>query len=124
MKNWSAKPWKLEALITTRLLQNSIAELVQIIGWQQILNTEICAIYCMKITLNIHSNLLAEAQALAVRQRLIFNSLIEEGLRMRLRASENAIHKTRRAMPVFDGKTGLVLGLNSLSTSELLDAGL
>jgi hypothetical protein len=76
----------------------------------------------MKTTLNIHDALLAEAKALAARQRLTLTRLIEEGLRMRLRATEVANSGKRRAMPVVNGKTGLAPGLSGLSTREMLDA--
>ncbi len=61
----------------------------------------------MKATLNIHDALLAETKSLAARQGLTLTRLIEEGLRMRLRATEVATASKRRAMPVFNGKKGL-----------------
>jgi hypothetical protein len=76
----------------------------------------------MKTTLNIHDELLAEAKSLAARQHLTLTRLIEEGLRMRLRATANAPTKKRRAMPVFNGKTGLSPGLSGLSAREMFDA--
>lgn len=85
-------------------------------------STEICIIYFMKTTLNIHDALLTEAKALAARQRLTLTRLIEEGLRMRLRAPAIATPGKRRAMPVFNGKSGLAQGLSGLSTREMLDA--
>lgn len=76
----------------------------------------------MKTTLNIHDTLLAEAKSLAARQHSTLTRLIEEGLRMRLRATELAPANKGRAMPVFNGKTGLASGLSGLSTREMLDA--
>jgi hypothetical protein len=76
----------------------------------------------MKTTLNIHDSLLAEAKALAARRRLTLTRLIEEGLRMRLRAADAVAPGKRRAMPVFNGKSGLARGLSGLSTREMLDA--
>lgn len=76
----------------------------------------------MKTTLNLHDALLTEAKALAARQQLSLTRLIEEGLRMRLRAAELPAPAKRRAMPVFNGKTGLRAGLSGLSTREMLDA--
>ena len=76
----------------------------------------------MKTTLNIHDELLAEAKSLAARQHLTLTRLIEEGLRMRLRAAASAPTKKRRAMPVFNGKTGPASGLSGLSTREMFDA--
>jgi hypothetical protein len=76
----------------------------------------------MKTTLDFHDGLLAEAKALAARQRVSLTRLIEEGLRMRLRAVDVPATKKRRPMPMFDGKSGLATGLSGLSTRELLDA--
>ncbi len=76
----------------------------------------------MKTTLDIHDSLLAEAKALAARQRLTLTRLIEEGLRMRLHAAAPAPAGKRKAMPVFNGKSGLARGLSGLSTREMLDA--
>jgi hypothetical protein len=76
----------------------------------------------MKTTLDFHDALLAEAKALAARQRVSLTRLIEEGLRMRLRAADAPALKKRRPMPVFNGKSGLAAGLTGLSTRELLDA--
>jgi hypothetical protein len=76
----------------------------------------------MKTTLNIHDALLVEAKSLAAKQRLTLTRLIEEGLRMRLRATELTLPSKRRAMPVFNGKSGLAQGLSGLSTREMLDA--
>ena len=76
----------------------------------------------MKTTLNLHDALLTEAKALAARQHLTLTRLIEEGLRMRLRATSQPAASRRRGMPVFNGKTGLATGLSGLSTRELLDA--
>lgn len=76
----------------------------------------------MKTTLNIHDALLAEAKSMAARQHLTLTRLIEEGLRMRLRATDLAPANKDRAMPVFNGKAGLAPGLSGLSTREMLDA--
>lgn len=76
----------------------------------------------MKTTLNIQDNLLAEAKALAVRQRLTLTRLIEEGLRLRLRNEQKVSAVKRPPMPVFKGKSGLARGLTGLSTREMFDA--
>ena len=79
----------------------------------------------MKTTLNLHDALLVEAKALAARQSLSLTRLIEEGLRMRMRAVEVAPARNRRAMPVFHSrrgsKSGLAPGLSGLSTREMAD---
>lgn len=76
----------------------------------------------MKTTLNIHDALLAEAKVVAARQKLSLTRLIEEGLRMRVRAESLPPARRRRAMPVFRGQGGLAPGLCGLRTRELLDA--
>lgn len=76
----------------------------------------------MKTTLNIHDALLSEAKALAARQQLTLTRLIEEGLRMRLRAAQGNPTVKGRPMPVFNGKTGLAEGLSGLSTREMMNA--
>lgn len=76
----------------------------------------------MKTTLNIHDTLLVEAKTFAARQRSTLTRLVEEGLRMRLRAAESLpSHAGRKPMPVFHGKGGLAPGLSGLSTREMLD---
>jgi hypothetical protein len=75
----------------------------------------------MKTTLNIHDSLLAEAKIAAAQQRVTVTRLIEEGLRMRLRAQPVARAAMRKAMPVFKGGSGLAPGLSGLSTREMLD---
>lgn len=75
----------------------------------------------MKTTLNLHDALLQQAKNFAVRQQLTLTRLVEDGLRMRLRAGEAPAKSRRRAMPVFDGKSGLAPGLSGLRTQEMLD---
>ena len=68
----------------------------------------------MKTTLNIHDTLLVEAKALAARQRSTLTRLIEEGLRMRLRAAESLpVPAKRKPMPVFRGKGRIRVGADA-----------
>lgn len=76
----------------------------------------------MKTTLNIHDDRLAKSKSLAARRQLTLTRLIEEGSRLRLRATDSAPTNKARAMPVFKGKAGLAPGLCGLSTREMLDA--
>lgn len=76
----------------------------------------------MKTTLNINDSLLANAKALAARQRTSLTRLIEEGLQLRLRSSRAAIKAGKRKLPVFKGRGGLVPGLNPSSNKAMLDA--
>ena len=76
----------------------------------------------MKTTLNINDSLLANAKALAARQRTSLTRLIEEGLQLRLRSSRASIKAGKRKLPVFKGRGGLVPGLNPSSNKAMLDA--
>jgi hypothetical protein len=76
----------------------------------------------MKITLNIDDSLLANAKALAARQRISLTRLIEEGLQLRLRSPHVASKTGKRNLPVFKGRGGLVADLNPTSNRAMLDA--
>lgn len=76
----------------------------------------------MKTTLDINDALLANAKALAAQQRTSLTRLIEEGLQLRLRSAQPAAKPTRRKLPVFKGRGGLVAGVNPRSNKALLDA--
>lgn len=76
----------------------------------------------MKTTLNIDDSLLANAKALAAQQRISLTRLIEEGLQLRLRARPVAPKAAKRKIPVFQGRGGLIAGLNPRSNKALLDA--
>ena len=76
----------------------------------------------MKTTLNVHDALLAEAKALAARQRLGLTRLVEEGLRLRLHAAElPRATVRRRPMPTAGRRGGLAHGLGGLAAREMLD---
>lgn len=76
----------------------------------------------MKTTLDIKDALLANAKALAARQRTSLTRLIEEGLQLRLRSSRGGSSPVNRRIPVFKGRGGLVSGLDPRSNKALLDA--
>lgn len=76
----------------------------------------------MKTTLNLNDRLLADAKALAARQRTTLTRLIEEGLQLRLRTETDSAARRRVRLPVFKGRGGLVEGVNPLSNKALLDA--
>jgi hypothetical protein len=75
----------------------------------------------MKTTLNIHDATQSEANTLATKQHVTPTRLIEEGLRLRMRAPVDAPTNKRRAMPVFNGVSGLAKQMRGLSTREMLD---
>ena len=76
----------------------------------------------MKTTLDINDSLLANAKALAAQQRTSLTRLIEEGLQLRLRSLRPATTVSKRKIPVFKGRGGLVAGLNPSCNKALLDA--
>lgn len=76
----------------------------------------------MKTTLDINDHLLADAKALAARQRTSLTRLIEEGLQLRLRTPVAAGQRAKARLPVFKGRGGLVEGVNPLSNKSLLKA--
>ncbi len=76
----------------------------------------------MKTTLDINDSLLANAKALAAQQRTSLTRLIEEGLQLRLRSFQPEIKVSKRKIPVFNGRGGLVAGLNPRSNKAMLDA--
>lgn len=74
----------------------------------------------MKVTLDINDALLASAKALAAQQRTSLTRLVEEGLQLRLRSARPATKATRRKLPVFKGRGGMVAGVNPLSNKAML----
>ena len=76
----------------------------------------------MKTTLDINDALLANATALAARQRTSLTRLIEEGLQLRLRATPSTTKVAKLRIPVFKGRGGLVPGLDPTSNKAMLDA--
>ena len=84
--------------------------------------TEICIFYSMKTTLDINDLLLANAKTLAAQQRTSLTRLIEEGLQLRLRSSHTATRASKRKIPVFKGRGGMVAGVSPISNKAMLDA--
>lgn len=76
----------------------------------------------MKTTLDIDDQLLAEAKALAARQRTSLTRLIEEGLHLRLRARPPSGGRTKLALPLLKGRGGLLADVDPLSNKAMLDA--
>ena len=78
----------------------------------------------MRITLNLNNDLLAQAKALAARERLSLTRLIEEGLALRLRQATKASASTRPlSLPVHHGQGGLTAAaVDGCSNRQLLDA--
>jgi hypothetical protein len=76
----------------------------------------------MKTTLDIDDELLVKAKAASARERKSLTTLIEEGLRLRLRHSRTSRHLRKKELPVHLGIGGLVAGIDPLSNRSLLDA--
>ena len=88
-------------------------------------DTEICIINFMKTTLNINDALLSDAKVLAAQQHSSLTRLIEEGLQLRLRKAHSARTAAKghlRKIPIYQGRGGLVPGLNAKSNRALLEA--
>lgn len=77
----------------------------------------------MKTTLNLDDRLLADAKALAARQRTSLTRLIEEGLQLRLRAQAlGQPESPLPPLPVCGGRGGLLAGIDARSNKSLLAA--
>ncbi len=76
----------------------------------------------MKTTLDLDEQLLASAKSLAALQRTSLTRLIEEGLQWRLRAGAAEPAHQRPRLPVFQGRGGLVAGLDPRSNKAMLAA--
>jgi len=76
----------------------------------------------MKTTLDINDQILADAKALAAQQRTSLTRVIEQGLQLRLRATAASAKRGRVRLPVFNGRGGLVTGVDPLSNRSLLQA--
>ena len=76
----------------------------------------------MKTTLDIDDELLVRAKAVSARERKSLTTLIEEGLRLRLRRSHTRRGSGKNALPIYRGKGGLVKGIDPRSNRSMLDA--
>ncbi len=77
----------------------------------------------MRTTLDIDDGLLQEAKSFAATTRTSLTRLIEEGLSLRLRASNAPGNHTPVRLPVFAGRGGLQPTIkDTLSQRALLDA--
>ena len=76
----------------------------------------------MKTTLDIDDELLVKAKALSARERKSLTALIEEGLRLRLRARRQSGPRSRPLLPVYEGKGGIAKGIDPTSNRSMLEA--
>jgi hypothetical protein len=65
---------------------------------------------------------LAYAKAFATKQRTNLNRLIEVILQHRLRSPSADVYSGKRKLPVVNGQSGLVAGVNPSSNKSMLDA--
>ncbi|HEY5759931.1 MAG TPA: DUF2191 domain-containing protein [Steroidobacter sp.] len=76
----------------------------------------------MKTTLDIDDELLVKAKAFSARERKSLTALIEEGLRLRLRARSHKEPRSRLSLPIYAGQSGLAKGIDPTSNRSMLDA--
>jgi hypothetical protein len=77
----------------------------------------------MKTTLDLDDELLVRAKALAAREGRSLTGLIEDGLRLRLRLRRQGTGKVAEPeIAVYEGRGGLVEGVDPLSNRSLADA--
>jgi hypothetical protein len=75
----------------------------------------------MKTTLDLDDELLVRAKALAAREGRSLTGLIEDGLRLRLRRQRTG-KVAEPEIAVYEGRGGLVQGVDPLSNRSLADA--
>jgi hypothetical protein len=77
----------------------------------------------VRTTLDLNDDLLAEAKALASREKLTLTRLIEEGLALRLRQHQRPSAAAPLPLPVHQGRGGLAPAVaDPRSNRALLDA--
>ena len=78
----------------------------------------------MRTTISIHDELLESAKLRARERGITLGQLVEDGLRRELSVDNQPVERV--PIPVFDGKTGVMPGVNLNSNRELqefLDEG-
>lgn len=78
----------------------------------------------MKTTLNLNDELMRSAKAYAARQGSTLTRLVEDSLRIHLRAKRPRAAPARRApvIKVYRGQGGLLPGIDPTSNKSMLDA--
>ncbi len=75
----------------------------------------------MQTTLRLNDNLMRAVKAVAASEGQSLTSFIEESLRMRLTARDNAERSDRPTIPVSSGAGGLMPGVDLDDSASLLD---
>jgi len=78
-------------------------------------------IHVMKTTLDLREDLLAEANALAARERTTLTRLVEEGLSLRLRVPRRKTGLVAD-LPISWRTGGLLTGIDPVINDSMLDA--
>lgn len=78
----------------------------------------------MKTTLDLNDALIRSAKAFAAQQGSSLTRLIEDSLRIHLRAKKQSLAPSRRApvIKVYQGRGGLLPGIDPTSNRSMLDA--
>lgn len=77
----------------------------------------------MKTTLDLDDDLLVRAKALAAREGRSLTSLIEDGLRLRLRSRRSTASQVAEPkLAIYRGRGGLLEGVDPLSNRSLEEA--
>ena len=78
----------------------------------------------MKTTLDLNDVLIRSAKAFAAQQGSSLTRLIEDSLRIHLRAKKRSVVSARRipVIKVYRGKGGLLPGIDPTSNRSMLDA--
>lgn len=76
----------------------------------------------MKITLDIDDELLVKAKAFSARESKSLTALVEEGLRLRLRALGDEHSRSGLPLPIYRGQSGLAKDVDPTSNRSMLDA--
>jgi hypothetical protein len=76
----------------------------------------------MKTTLDLRDDLLAQAKALAAKERTTLTKMIEEGLVLRLRRQRALRTGVLKPLPVSNRRGGLRAGVDGTRNRSLFDA--
>lgn len=76
----------------------------------------------MKTTLNLNDDLVAQAKAVATKERISLTRMIEEGLVLRLRRRRSRPTRKLTDLPVSSKRGGLRRGIDAESNQSLFDA--
>jgi Family of unknown function (DUF6364) len=78
--------------------------------------------FLMKTTLNLNDDLVAQAKAVATKERISLTKMIEEGLVLRLRRRRSRSARKLADLPVSSKRGGLRSGIDATSNQSLFDA--